>query len=83
MRKKRRGIGFETVVGMGGGYRRNMIRNHDLTRGKPDLKSSKMFSRGECQQIRSLDMPTSIVYVREENPNINVEGRVFSIIDRF
>ena len=38
-----------------------LIRNRDLTGGEPDLKSSKSFLRGDCQQIRSLDLPTSIV----------------------
>ena len=60
-----------------------LIRNRDLTRGKPDLKSSKSFFREDCQQNRSLEVPTSIVVSKKNNPNIDFEGGVFSLLDRF
>ena len=54
-------------------------KERDLTRGKPGLKVEQKFFEGRLpQQMRSLDIPTSIVVVRENNSSINVEGRVFS-----
>ena len=38
-----------------------LIRNLDLTRGEPDLKSSKRFLRGDCQESISHEIPTLIV----------------------
>ena len=35
-----------------------LVRDCDLTRGKPDLKSSKLFLRGDYQWNRSLEIPT-------------------------
>ena len=37
------------------------VRYIDLTKGKPDLRSSKIFLRGNCQKSGSLEIPTSIV----------------------
>ena len=54
-------------------------KERDLTRGKPGPKVEQKFSEGRLsQQIRSLDIPTSIVVVRENKSSINVKGRVFS-----
>ena len=54
-------------------------KERDLTRGKPGPKVEQKFFEGRLsEQIRSLDILTSIVVVRENSSSINVEGRVFS-----
>ena len=54
-------------------------KERGLTRGKPGPKVEQTFFEGRLsQQITSLDIPTSIVVVRENKSSINVKGRVFS-----
>ena len=44
-----------------------LIREHDMTRGEPDLKSSKRFLRGDSQHNKSLEIPTSIVVSKRKD----------------
>ena len=57
MREKRRGIGFETVAGIGGGYRRNTPRKLVIAHGSVEF--------GEATPFDLVDKPKESLYGSE------------------